>query len=151
MCSKLALFVSRSEEIGMRIADVMTRDLPAADPQETIRDAAQEMRRSGIRALPVCEDERLVGIVTDWDLVEALASEGDPGTRPVADVMSTELVAAPPDCTLTDAAELMAEHEVHHLLVRDGDRLAGMLHLDVEWSQLSSAGGPPVASFTAAI
>ena len=65
--------------------------------------------------------------------------------------MSTDLVAVPPDATLTDAAEVMAEGEVHHLLVRDGDRLQGMVHLDVEWSQLSSAGGPPVASFTAAI
>ena len=65
--------------------------------------------------------------------------------------MSTDLVAVAPDATLTDAAEVMAEREVHHLLVRDGDRLEGMVHLDVEWSQLSSASGPPVASFTAAI
>jgi CBS domain-containing protein len=135
----------------MRIADVMTRDLPTADPQDSIRDAAREMRRSGIRALPVCDGARLVGIVTDWDLVEALAEEADAPGRSVADFMSTDLVAVPPDATLTDAAEVMAEREVHHLLVRDGDRLEGMVHLDVEWSQLSSAGGPPVASFTAAI
>jgi CBS domain-containing protein len=135
----------------MRIADVMTRDLPTADPRASIRDAARVMRRSGIRALPVCEDGRLVGIVTDWDLVEALTSEADPSGKSVADFMSTDLVAVPPDATLTDAAELMAEHEVHHLLVRDGDRLEGMVHLDVEWSQLSTTGGPPVASFTAAI
>jgi CBS domain-containing protein len=135
----------------MRIADVMKRDLPTADPQASIRDAALEMRRSRMRALPVCDGDRLVGIVTDWDLVEALAGEGDPSGRPVADFMSTELVAVAPDATLSDAADLMAEHEVHHLLVRDGDRLEGMVHLDVEWSQLSNAGGPPVASFTAAI
>jgi CBS domain-containing protein len=135
----------------MRIADVMTRDLPTADSHASIRDAAREMRRSGIRALPVCDSGRLVGIVTDWDLVEALAEEADAPGRSVADFMSTDLVAVPPDATLTDAAEVMAEREVHHLLVRDGDRLEGMVHLDVEWSQLSSAGGPPVASFTAAI
>jgi CBS domain-containing protein len=136
----------------MRIADVMTRDLPTADPHASIRDAAGEMRRTGIRALPVCDGPRLVGIVTDWDLVEALATgEDDPGGQSLADFMSTDLVAVPPDATLTDAAEVMAEREVHHLLVRDGDQLEGMVHLDVEWSQLSSAGGPPVASFTAAI
>jgi CBS domain-containing protein len=135
----------------MRIADVMTRDLPTADPGDSIRDAAHQMRSSGIRALPVCERERLVGIVTDWDLVEALAGDEDPAGQSVSEFMSTELVAVAPDATLTDAAELMAEHEVHHLLVRDGERLEGMVHLDVEWSQLSNAGGPPVASFTAAI
>jgi CBS domain-containing protein len=135
----------------MRIGDVMTRDLPTADPRASIRDAASQMRRSGIKALPVCDGERLVGIVTDWDLVEALASEADPADQSLADFMSTDLAAVAPDATLTDAAELMAEHEVHHLLVRNGDRLEGMVHLDVEWSQLSNAGGAPTASFTAAI
>jgi CBS domain-containing protein len=49
----------------MRISDVMTRDLPTADPKSSIRDAACEMIRSSIRALPVCDGPRLVGIVTD--------------------------------------------------------------------------------------
>ena len=135
----------------MRIADVMTRDLPVVEPLCSIREAAQEMERSGIRALPVCDGSRLVGILTDWDVVRALAAEGDPSTQPLADFMSTELVASPPDATLADAAELMSEHEVHHLLVRDGDELAGMIHLDIEWSQLSGAAGPPVPTFQAPI
>jgi CBS domain-containing protein len=135
----------------MRIADVMTRDLPTADPRSSIRDAAREMSRSRIRALPVCDGPRLVGIVTDWDVVRALAADGDPSSQPLADFMSTELVAAPPDATFAEAAEAMADHRVHHLLVRDGDRLAGMVHLDVEWSQLSGAVGPPLASFAAPI
>ena len=134
----------------MRIADVMTRDLPTADPQASIRDAAREMRRTGLRALPVCDGPRLVGIVTDWDLVEALAEQttrmGSPGR-----LHEHGPGGRPTHATLTDAAEVMAEREVHHLVVRDGDRLEGMVHLDVEWSQLSSASGPPVASFTAAI
>jgi CBS domain-containing protein len=135
----------------MRIADVMTRDLPVVEPLCSIREAAQEMKRSGIRALPVCDGSRLVGILTDWDVVRALAAEGDPSAQPLADFMSTELVATAPDATLADAAELMSEAEVHHLLVRDGDELAGMIHLDVEWSQLSGATGPPVPTFTAPI
>jgi CBS domain-containing protein len=135
----------------MRIADVMTRDLPTAGPKSSIRDAAREMSRAGIRALPVCDGPRLVGIVTDWDVVQALAADGDPSSQPLADFMSTELVAAPPDATFAEAAEAMADHRVHHLLVREGDRLAGMVQLDVEWSQLSGAVGPPTASFAAPI
>ena len=135
----------------MRIADMMTRDLPTADPSSSIRDAAREMSRSGVRALPVCEGPRLVGIVTDWDVVRALATEEDPASQPLSDYMSTDLVAAPPDATFAEAAELMADRRVHHLLVRDGERLAGMVHLDVEWSELSGAAGPPVASFAAPI
>jgi CBS domain-containing protein len=135
----------------MRIADVMTRDLPTVEPDTPIREAARRMAERGVRALPVCTGERLVGIVTDWDLARALADEGDPSGRPLGDFMSTDLVAASPDATFTEAAELMADRRVHHLLVRDGDHLAGMLHLDVEWSELSGAVGSPVATFAAPI
>jgi CBS domain-containing protein len=135
----------------MRIADVMTCDLPTVAPDSSIRDAAQQMRQRGVRALPVCDGERLVGIVTDWDLARALADEGDPSDRRLGDFMSTDLVAAPPDATFAEAAELMADRRVHHLLVRDGDHLAGMLHLDVDWSELGGAVGSPVATFTAPI
>jgi CBS domain-containing protein len=135
----------------MRIADVMTRDLPTVEPNSSIRDAARQMRARGVRALPVCQGERLVGIVTDWDLARALADEGDPSDRRLADFMSTDLVAAAPDATFAEAAELMADRRVHHLLVCDGDHLAGMLHLDVDWSELGDAIGSPVATFTAPI
>jgi CBS domain-containing protein len=135
----------------MRIADVMTRDLPTVEPGSSVHEAAREMRQRGVRALPVCDGDRLVGIVTDWDLAAALADEGDPSARPLGDFMSTDLVAAAPDATFAEAAELMADRRVHHLLVRDGDNLAGMLHLDVEWSELSGAIGSPVATFAAPI
>ena len=135
----------------MRIADIMTRDLPTVDPGTSIRDAAHEMERSGKRALPVCEGDRLVGIVTDWDVVRALAAGQDPAAQALSGFMSTDLVAAAPEATLDEAAELMADHEVHHLLVRNGDQLAGMVHLDVEWSQLTGSLGQPMASFAAPI
>jgi CBS domain-containing protein len=77
----------------MRIADVMTRDLPTVEPNSSVRDAAREMSKWGVRALPVCEGTRLVGIVTDWDLVRALADEGDAASRPLGDFMSTDLAA----------------------------------------------------------
>ena len=135
----------------MRIADVMTRDLPTVQPGSTVREAAREMSDRGVRALPVCDGTRLVGIVTDWDLVRALAADTDAGSCTLAEFMSTDLAAAPPDATFAEAAELMADRRVHHLLVRDGEQLAGMLHLDVEWSELSGAIGSPVATFAAPI
>jgi CBS domain-containing protein len=134
----------------MRIADVMTRDLPTLEPQSPISEAARQMRSSGFQALPVCDGTRLVGIVTDWDLACALADD-DPAGQPLSEVMSTDLVAAPPDATFAEAAELMAERRVHHLIVCDGDRFAGMVHLDVEWSALGDTISSPVATFTAPI
>lgn len=135
----------------MRITDVMTGDLPTVGSQDSIRDAAGHMTRRAVKALPVCEGDRLVGIVTDWDVTRAVASDEDPSQQAVSDYMSTDLVVAAPDATLTEAAQLMAERRVHHLLVRDGEQFAGMVHLDVEWSLLGGTFETPAATFTAPI
>jgi CBS domain-containing protein len=134
----------------MRICDVMTTDLPVVAPDDTVGDAARRMSESRVKALPVCEGERLTGIITDWDVTRAVAGAGDPGGRPLGDYMSTDLVAADPDTGLTEAAELMADAQIHHLVVRDGERFAGMVHLDVEWSQMGGL-ETPTASFSAPI
>jgi CBS domain-containing protein len=136
----------------MRIADVMTRELPTLPPDCSIRQAAAEMTERGVKALPICEGERLVGIVTDWDLAKAVANGEDLESLRIASVMSTDLVEAPPDATFADAAHLMAEREVHHLLVSSDGRFEGMVHLDVEWSELTeSLSGAPMATFAARI
>jgi CBS domain-containing protein len=132
----------------MRINDVMTKELPTLSPEESVCDAARRMSESGAHALPVCEGERLVGMITDWDVTRAVAGDDAGPGRPVADYMARDFAAVEPDALLTEASELMADRRTHHLLVRDGERFAGMVHLDVEWSQ---TGGieTPFASFAA--
>lgn len=134
----------------MRIADVMTTDLPTVDPGDSIREAARCMAEANVKALPVCDGERLVGIITDWDVTRAVADCPDLSQQPLRAYMSTDLVAAAPDSQLTEAGELMADRRIHHLLVRDGDRFAGMVHLDVEWSALGGLEAP-MATFAAPI
>jgi CBS domain-containing protein len=135
----------------MRIADVMTRDLPTVAPSDSVREAAREMSTSGAKALPVCDGDRLVGIVTDWDLVKAVAGGEDLDGPALDNVMSTDLVQAAPDALLAEAAQLMADRQVHHLLVSSDGRFEGMVHLDVEWSELTESLGAPMASFAARI
>jgi CBS domain-containing protein len=134
----------------MRIADVMKRDLPTVGPEEPLREAARRMTEGRVQALPVCEGERIKGILTDWDVTQAVATDLDAGGNPTAQYMTTDLVAAAPDAQLDECAELMADRRIHHLLVCDGQRFEGMVHLDVEWSQI---GGfeTPTASFGARI
>ncbi len=134
----------------MRIADVMTTDVPTVEPEDSIRDAARCMTEAGVQALPVCDGERLTGIITDWDVTRAMAAEEDAPQRPLRNYMSTDLVTTVPDAKLGDASELMADRRIHHLLVRDGERFAGMVHLDVEWSQMGGL-ETPTASFAARI
>jgi CBS domain-containing protein len=134
----------------MTIADVMTRDLPPTGPADSIREIARKMRGAGVKALPVVDQDRLVGIITDWDITRAMAEEEDPSGLPASRYMSTDLVAVPPDATFLEAAERMSERRIHHLLVSEEGHFLGMVHLDVEWSELGGLEAP-MATFTAPI
>jgi CBS domain-containing protein len=134
----------------MTIADVMTRDLPLIGPQDNLRTAAREMKEAGVKALPVQEGDRLVGIITDWDVTRAVADDGDPVQQPLSHYMSTDLVSVGPETSFMEATEEMAERRIHHLLVCEDGRFLGMVHLDVEWSELGGL-ETPMATFTAAI
>jgi len=132
----------------MRLEHLMTRDLPSVRPDEALREAARLMVGARVKALPVCEGERLVGILTDWDI----AAEAAPDTLAVADAMTEDVLAAPPDATLDEASELMGAHRLHHLCVSDEGRFLGMLHLDVEWAQLGGQDvQAPMATFMARV
>ncbi len=135
----------------MAIADVMTTDLPTVGPGECLRDTAAKMKLRGAKALPVCDREELVGIITDWDLTVAIADDRSPSQTQVSECMSSDIVSATPRTTFPEALRLMGERRIHHLLVRDGDRFAGMVHVDVEWEELDGAVQAPMATFTARI
>jgi signal-transduction protein with cAMP-binding, CBS, and nucleotidyltransferase domain len=64
--------------------------------------------------------------------------------------MSTDLVSTAPDARLGEVSELMADRRIHHVVVRDGERFAGMVHLDVEWSQMGGM-ETPTATFSSRI
>jgi len=136
----------------MRLEHLMTRDLPSVSSGDGLRDAARVMVEARVKALPVCEGERLVGILTDWDIAAAFAGEGELDRLRVADAMTEDVLAAPPDATLNEASELMGEHRLHHLCVSEEGRYLGMLHLDVEWAQLGGQGvQAPMATFMARV
>jgi CBS domain-containing protein len=134
----------------MTIADVMTRELPLVQPADNLRQTAGKMKEAGVKALPVLDGERLVGIITDWDLATAMAEERDPSELTASRYMSTDLVCVPPDTNFIEAAERMGERRIHHLLVAEEGRFLGMVHLDVEWSELGGLEAP-IATFTAPI
>jgi CBS domain-containing protein len=134
----------------MSIANVMTTDLPTVSPNESLREAAGKMKEHGFKALPVCEDERLVGIITDWDITTAVADSSVLSEQRVTRYMSTDLVVAAPNASFAEATELMAERRLHHLLIAEQGKFLGMVHLDVEWSEVGGR-GEPMATFTAPI
>jgi CBS domain-containing protein len=115
----------------MNISEIMTRDPELIDPNASIRDAAQRMRSENVGALPVGENDRLIGMVTDRDIVvRGVAEERMAGTTSVRDVMSEKIFYCFDDNDLEAAAQCMAEHQVRRLPVLNRDkRLVGIVSL----------------------
>jgi CBS domain-containing protein len=112
----------------MHIRDVMTPNPRYVSPDDSIQNAAQIMRDEDTGVVPVCDNGRAVGIVTDRDIVVRAIAEGQIN-RPVRDIATRELIAARPDMSTREAAELMSEHQVRRLPVVDGGRLVGIVSL----------------------
>ena len=113
----------------MQITEIMTREPVVARPDATLREAAQMMRELDSGVLPIGEDDRLLGVLTDRDITIRATAEGkDPTATAVREVMSTEVVSCFDD--VRDAATRMEEHQLRRLVVLDRDeRLAGIVSL----------------------
>jgi CBS domain-containing protein len=114
----------------MKIKDVMTADVAVASPDQTIADAARMMARCDAGALPVGEDDRLVGMITDRDIaIRAVAQDLPPGT-PVRECMSKEVLYCFQDEDVEHVADNMGEQKVRRLPVLDREkRLVGIVSL----------------------
>jgi CBS domain-containing protein len=112
----------------MKVRDAMTGDVRLTDPNRSIREAAQTMAEQDIGALPVGENDRLVGIVTDRDIaVRAVAQGLGPETK-IREVMSQEVMYCFDDEDLDDAAHNMGDIKVRRLPVLNRDkRLVGII------------------------
>lgn len=113
----------------MNIRDVMTPNPRSVSPNDTIQNAACIMRDEDTGAVPVVENGRAVGIVTDRDIVVRGIAEGGQLNRPVRDVLTGRLVSATPDMSTREAAGLMSEHQVRRLPVVEDDRLVGIVSI----------------------
>jgi CBS domain-containing protein len=113
----------------MRVWERCHHVLITTQPDDTLVDAAGQMNWYQIGALPVYEERRLIGIVTERDLTAALAEGADPATTRVAEYMTEQPVTVAPDDDLEVAARRMAEFGVRHLPVVDGNRLVGVLSM----------------------
>ena len=115
--------------MGAKVSDVMTGRPRAVTPQTPLTEVAELMESEDVGSIPVVENDRLVGIVTDRDIVvRAVAKGKDLTGMPASAVSSRELVTVSPDDDLSDALELMARHQVRRLAVTGEDeRLVGVV------------------------
>ncbi|EFL49854.1 multi-sensor hybrid histidine kinase [Solidesulfovibrio fructosivorans JJ]] len=109
-----------------RLAEIVSSDVIAISPAETMRSALAVMRDRGISCLVATEDGAPVGIVTERDILWAAAHRGlDFPERPVGDVMTAPVITVPADTMLVEAYHLMAQKHLRHLVMVDAAGKAG--------------------------
>jgi CBS domain-containing protein len=113
----------------MNIREVMTANPRTVAPDDPIQNAARIMRDEDTGAVPVVENGRPIGMVTDRDIVVRAVADGGQVTRPVRDIVTTGVVCATPEMSTREANELMSEHQVRRLPVVENDRLVGIVSL----------------------
>ena len=113
------------------VAEVMTRGVRSMSPQDPVVAAAQAMDELNVGVIPVCEGEKVVGMVTDRDIVvRGVAQQADPKTMKLADVMSTNVRCVHEDDDIDDVLSQMADAQIRRLPVVDkNDKLVGIVSL----------------------
>lgn len=112
----------------MKAKDVMTNDPATLGPDATLGEAATLMRQEDCGSIPIVDGGRLVGIVTDRDIViRAVAAGKDARSTKVSEVMSADPVCISPDTDVDEAADVMADRQIRRLPVVEDGKLAGIL------------------------
>jgi len=114
--------------MAQKIREVMTPSPETVESGNTAVDAAKRMKQTDAGMIPVVQNGKLVGTVTDRDIAVRVVAEGkDPQTTTVGEIASTEVVTVEPDLDLTEALKLMARHQVRRLPVVEGDAVVGVI------------------------
>ena len=115
----------------MDIKKVMTAGAECTKPDATLADAARRMKDLDVGSLPVCDNDRLIGMLTDRDIVVRSLAEGkDPRSQAVRDVMTEEVIYCFVDQGVSEVAQIMKEQQIRRLPVLDQDRrLVGIVSI----------------------
>jgi CBS domain-containing protein len=112
----------------MRCRDIMTRDLKTATRDMTLQQVAQLMRDGDMGSIPVVENGKLVGIVTDRDIVVRSIADGEGALSPISESMTTEIFSVRPDDFVFEAIRLMGDKQVRRVpVVKEDGELAGII------------------------
>jgi CBS domain-containing protein len=112
-----------------KIRDIMTDQVECCTLLDNVFEVAVKMKELNVGAIPIIDKEKLVGMITDRDIVVRGVAEKHPGSTKVEDIMSDKLITISADASTKEAANLMAEHQIRRLPVVEGDKLVGIVSL----------------------
>jgi CBS domain-containing protein len=124
----------------MGIDELMTRDVVTVAPEDTLGEAAAKMTERGIGAVVVSDFGRMIGILSERDIMRAVADRIHSSEARVREWMTADPITATTETSIEDAGRTMLENGFRHLPVVEGERAVGMLSIrDVAQHQLGSA------------
>ncbi len=107
----------------------MTDQVECCTLLDNVFEVAVKMKELNVGAIPIVDKDKLVGMITDRDIVVRGVAEKHPGSTKVEDIMSDKLITISADASTKEAANLMAEHQIRRLPVVEGDKLIGIVSL----------------------
>ena len=112
----------------MKVRELMTTEPTSVEPNATLGEVATLMKQDDCGSIPVVQSGRLVGIVTDRDIViRGIAAGSDPKTQRVSAIMSADPVTTGPDKDVTEAEKVMADRQIRRLPVVENGKLVGII------------------------
>ncbi|MBP5427491.1 MAG: CBS domain-containing protein [Clostridiales bacterium] len=113
----------------MKIKDVMTKNVACISPTSTIIEAARLMQKHNVGVIPVCDATKMVGIVTDRDIVVRNIANGTGVDKEVRDIMTSDVKTVTKDMDVEDATNIMSEAQVRRLPVLEDNKVIGMVSI----------------------
>lgn len=111
------------------VQQLMTESVISLSPNQTIEEAARLMNENNIGALPVVENNQVVGMLTDRDITIRSTADGGNEKQPVSQVMTNEIISVTPETLVEEAARLMSEKQIRRLPVLQNNQIVGMVSL----------------------
>jgi CBS domain-containing protein len=113
----------------MQVRNLMKQPVVTVPADQSVRQAARRMQEHVIGSVVVTDGDRLAGILTERDVLHAVATDRDLDQTPAGDLMTTELVTAGPNWDVVVAASVMTSNRIRHLVVKNNEQLLGVLSL----------------------
>lgn len=113
----------------MNVASVMTTDVDSCTPESTCKEVAIKMKELDVGVIPICENEKLVGIITDRDLVIKVLANDLSEESPVSELITNLVVKGTKDMSIEEAAKIMSHEQIRRLPIVENEKLVGMVSL----------------------
>jgi CBS domain-containing protein len=111
------------------LKEIMTKDVETCTLLDNVYEVAVKMKEYNVGSIPIVDGDKIVGVITDRDIVTRCIAEKHPASSKVEDIMSKELITIAPDSDAAQAAQLMADKQIRRLPVVEGGRLVGVVSL----------------------